>query len=87
MILGSSANLYCKFTTSKGTMSKEAGIGIKALNEQSSEMDSFYVILTPDEQNIETLGSCKSANNCKRTKVGYDVATKKFVDLESNINK
>ena len=57
------------------------------MNEQSTVYDSFFVILTPDEQNIETKGSCKSANNCKRTKVGYDVATKKFIDLESNINK
>ena len=84
------ANLLCKFTIAKGTENTEAGLIIKALEpvlDDSIHRDYFRVILTPDEQNIETHGSCKSANNCKRTKVGYDVATKKFIDLESNINK
>ena len=71
----------------EGVSSNEAGIGIRALkgpwNQNSSVKDTFYVILTPVEQNIDTLGSCKSANNCWRTKLGYDPLTQKFIDLEN----
>ena len=69
-------------TNIKGTEYTEAGIGIKALKDDTVE-DLFYVIFTPEEQNIQTLGSCQSANNCWRTKLGLNALTQKFIDLEN----
>ena len=64
-----------------------AGIEIRALkgpwNQNESVKDKFAVILTPEKANIETLGPCTTRGQCWRTKIGYDVITQKFVDLEN----
>ena len=80
---------WCK--TNEGTDSNQAGIGIRALQGSwklnSSVKDSIYVILTPDEQEVQTLGSCKSPDQCWRTKLGYDVLTRTFIDFEAPSEK
>ena len=65
----------------------EAGIEIRALkgpwNQNSSQKDKFSAILTPQKVNIGTIGPCTTRNQCWRTKIGYDVITQKFIDLEN----
>ena len=67
----------------KGSSSSEAGIHITALDGTNTE-DEFDVILTPSEDDIKTLGPCISFSQCWRTKIGFDVITQKFIDLEKS---